>query len=698
FVYTDGGAPQPYDSFVATNAHLSGVINSGFISGGTNVLSVVINNTGTGTLGPDVAPTNTATHHDATVLGLSGAISYFGPQIFSGTYELVNANSGLVLEVRSQATTNGANVDQWEENGGANQQWTLTSLGNGLYQIINVNSGLALEVSGSATNNGANVDQWTMSGGSNQEWSLTSLGHGLHQIINANSGLALEVSGGGITNGINVDQSSWVGSANQQWWILPVVTTVPAGTVTPTSGGSGAPATTFHGFNWSDYNKFPDLLAGITITDTYSSVESKTSMVLSRFANVGANCIRISFMPQTVLGTWWPTFRGTIDEATSMGMKVIFVASNNNGKAFDLTTFWQTWDMVVTSYNGNSNVYFEILNEPYGYSTGAWMGIVTNWLNRYPTVAHGGVFVGGSGYDADVPAVASSPAVNDCLFSVHDYGFWNSYTNDAAYYNHLSCEIGSYAGSTVLTEYGYIMSPNINYAAGDQHNTGIESVIGFCNYCYSNHLGSLYYTGLAETTGYTMFSLETNQDPNSMALQCPSGMNLVQYGWGVAVPPATPAGLTAMAGESQVVLNWSAANGATGYNLKRSLTSGGNYTVIATNFPGLAFTNSGLSDGTMYYYVVSAANVAGESADSAPIGVIPLSGVPANIFATFGNGQFQISWPWDHIGWLLQAQTNSPPNGLGTNWVTLPGSGGTNQISVPFSLLNGSVFFRLAHP
>lgn len=82
FVYTDGGTPQTYSSFMPTNAHLSGIIKNGFISGGTNVLQIVINNTGTGTLGPDVAPTNTSTHHDATVLNISGAISYqLGPVV-----------------------------------------------------------------------------------------------------------------------------------------------------------------------------------------------------------------------------------------------------------------------------------------------------------------------------------------------------------------------------------------------------------------------------------------------------------------------------------------------------------------------------------------------------------------------------------------------------------------------------------------
>jgi len=81
------------------------------------------------------------------VLCVGGMTCFSGlSQPFSGTYEFVNANSGMVLDVRSQATTNGAPVIQWIGNGGGNQRWTITSLENGQYEIINMHSGLALEV------------------------------------------------------------------------------------------------------------------------------------------------------------------------------------------------------------------------------------------------------------------------------------------------------------------------------------------------------------------------------------------------------------------------------------------------------------------------------------------------------------------------------------------------------------------------
>ena len=62
-------------------------------------------------------------------------------------------------------------------------------------------------------------------------------------------------------------------------------------------------------------------------------------------------------------------------------------------------------------------------------------------------------------------------------------------------------------------------------------------------------------------------------------------------------------------------------------------------------------------------------------------------------FHVSGN-MLDISWPI--AGGHLQTQTNSPSVGIGTNWVTVPGSETTNRVVVPIDPANGSVFYRLA--
>ncbi|MCX6878473.1 MAG: hypothetical protein NTW21_32360 [Verrucomicrobia bacterium] len=99
-----------------------------------------------------------------------------------------------------------------------------------------------------------------------------------------------------------------------------------------------------------------------------------------------------------------------------------------------------------------------------------------------------------------------------------------------------------------------------------------------------------------------------------------SGLQLVS-----AVPvtvPLAPSGLGATVGDAQVTLSWAAATGATGYNVKRSTTSGAGYALIGTSSVP-TYTDPGVINGTPYYYVVSATNSAGESANSAEVGATP---------------------------------------------------------------------------
>ena len=90
--------------------------------------------------------------------------------------------------------------------------------------------------------------------------------------------------------------------------------------------------------------------------------------------------------------------------------------------------------------------------------------------------------------------------------------------------------------------------------------------------------------------------------------------------------PAVPTGVQAAAGDSQVTISWSAEADAASYNIYWSTADGvtrANGTRIsATATPYIA---TGLTDGTTYYYIVTAVNQAGESAASAQVSVVPVA-------------------------------------------------------------------------
>lgn len=81
------------------------------------------------------------------------------------------------------------------------------------------------------------------------------------------------------------------------------------------------------------------------------------------------------------------------------------------------------------------------------------------------------------------------------------------------------------------------------------------------------------------------------------------------------------------------------------------------------------------------------------------INLVVVNSSPVNIVSSILGGSLTLSWPADHTGWTLQAQTNTPNAGLSANWVNVPGSQSVNQMAVPINTSNGSVFYRLVyHP
>lgn len=77
-----------------------------------------------------------------------------------------------------------------------------------------------------------------------------------------------------------------------------------------------------------------------------------------------------------------------------------------------------------------------------------------------------------------------------------------------------------------------------------------------------------------------------------------------------------PTSLTAIGGDSNVDLSWNSVTEATSYNIYRASTSGGQYTQIATGITETTCTDSDVTNGTTYYYVVTAVSSDGESAYS----------------------------------------------------------------------------------
>jgi fibronectin type 3 domain-containing protein len=123
----------------------------------------------------------------------------------------------------------------------------------------------------------------------------------------------------------------------------------------------------------------------------------------------------------------------------------------------------------------------------------------------------------------------------------------------------------------------------------------------------------------------------------------------------VPIPPApgAPTNLTATAGDTQVLLSWSASLDATSYNVYWSKAAGVVPGAVGvTQIPGItatSYAHSGLTNGDTYYYVVSAVALAGESAPSAEVSARPMPPpppAPLGVTAIAPKDVVQVTLQW----------------------------------------------------
>ena len=150
-------------------------------------------------------------------------------------------------------------------------------------------------------------------------------------------------------------------------------------------------------------------------------------------------------------------------------------------------------------------------------------------------------------------------------------------------------------------------------------------------------------SGLTNGTRYYFRITATNAGGESAASSEVSAMPQVPA-------PGAPSGLSLTAGNAQVEATWTAVSGASRYTLYYSQSSFTSLTASGVtkveNLNGPPHTVSDLTNGTTYYFRVTASNAGGESAASDQASATPLAppGAPSGLLLTAGNGQVEASW------------------------------------------------------
>ncbi len=134
-------------------------------------------------------------------------------------------------------------------------------------------------------------------------------------------------------------------------------------------------------------------------------------------------------------------------------------------------------------------------------------------------------------------------------------------------------------------------------------------------------------------------------------------------------PPPAPTGLVATAGNGSVALTWTASAGATSYSIYRGTASGAEGTTPVGTATSNSFTDTGLTNGTTYYYKVTASNSAGTSAQSSEVHATPTTTPPTGVQINAGGPAVSpFAADTDFTGGATAAVTNA----INTSGVTNP--------------------------
>ena len=139
------------------------------------------------------------------------------------------------------------------------------------------------------------------------------------------------------------------------------------------------------------------------------------------------------------------------------------------------------------------------------------------------------------------------------------------------------------------------------------------------------------------------------------------GSGSYQFNWSIF---PTPSGLSAVPGNHQVGLTWNGVAGAGSYNVKRSPVSGGPYSIVASGIIGTNYTDNAVTNGGIYYYVVSAGTASAEGGNS-----FEVSATPQFIFNFSFETPKVSTYQYNPSGasWTFTAQSGNNGSGVTAN-------------------------------
>ncbi|WP_426324574.1 cellulose binding domain-containing protein [Pedobacter sp. R-06] len=503
-------------------------------------------------------------------------------------------------------------------------------LQGGIYRIIATHSNKAVGVKNSSIAEGALIGQRTYQSTSNQHWTISQLSGTDYKIINLLSGKALDVVNNATANGAIIEQRTYSDTDPAQIWFIKDRENGTFNII----GKQSQKALEVPGSSTSD---------GATMN--INRWLDGTNQIF-RLELVSAQELNDAYLQKLAEAKW-------LRDSTA-------VSTTNIPGRFPVTANTQLSDSITyvqQQYNQQSTPI-----EISGFNT-----VLQNAIERYKAsmyyqtnmLADGNYFLKPLNNDS----LWTRNATNTPLFDVANpdplLQIWNVKKQGNGRYK-IICLSAPSGFSNYINEnaqFGRTVSP-------------YQDVWNSMNIYFN---GTSYAVQRAQTAGNGYWFINGNQVQSVPG----SDNDPVPYNFPFAFVPAgtIPLSLTVAAGDAKNILEWSPVANST-YNIKRAATPGGPYTTIASQ-TNTGFTDTGVSNGTPYYYIVAAAD---SSVVSTEVAALPNVGQLVNLKFDEAAGTRAIdSWGANHGTLAATASrasgkegTSLKLDGTATSYATLP--------------------------
>jgi fibronectin type 3 domain-containing protein len=197
-------------------------------------------------------------------------------------------------------------------------------------------------------------------------------------------------------------------------------------------------------------------------------------------------------------------------------------------------------------------------------------------------------------------------------------------------------------------------------------------------------------TGLHNGTTYFYYVAADNAVGVS-----PDGNEVSTTPAAAATAPSAPTGVVATPGNGSVSLTWTASAGATSYDVYRGTTAGGEGATPVGTGTTASFSDTGLTNGTTYYYKVTAVDSVGASPASGEVNATPSTagapppGVPFGVVITPQAGHILLQWGKETGATGYRVYRSTTPGGEGaTPLVTV-----TSPTYTDSGVVSGQIYY-----